>query len=131
LHYRVNTFAHQWIENKGKGKFIMHELPDRTQISSINDMVEMIYIDNDSAIIIAGNLYGTEVETPRNDASIGLVLQLDPNGEIKVIPPEESSLFIKGEVKAIRKIKLASGKDAFLFAINNDSLKLVELDLNP
>jgi hypothetical protein len=109
----------------------MHELPNRAQISSINDMVEMKFADNDFAIIIAGNLYGTEVETPRNDASIGLVMQLDPKGEIKVIPPEESSLFIKGEVKAIRKIKLASGKDAFLFAINNDSLRLVELDLNP
>jgi len=131
LHYRVNTFTHQWIENKGNGKFIMHELPNRTQISSINDMVEIKYADNDTAIIIAGNLYGTEAETPRNDASIGLVLQSDLKGEIKVIPPEESSLFIKGEVKAIRKIKLASGKDAFLFAINNDSLKLVELDLNP
>ncbi len=56
----------------------MHELPNRTQISSINDMVEMKYDDNDSAIIIAGNLYGTEVETPRNDASIGLVLQFRP-----------------------------------------------------
>ena len=90
----------------------MHELPTRTQFSSINDMVEMKYKDNNSAIIIAGNLYGTEVETPRNDASIGLVLQPDPKGEIKVIPPEESTLIVKGEVKAIRKIKLASGNDA-------------------
>lgn len=131
LHYRVNTFAHQWIENTGKGKFIIHELPERAQISSINDMVEITYADNNNAIIIAGNLYNTEAETPRNDASIGLVLQSDLKGKIKVIPPEESSLLIKGEVKAIRKIRLASGKDAFLFAINNDSLKLVELDLNP
>ncbi|HBC79668.1 MAG TPA: hypothetical protein DCZ51_13635 [Bacteroidales bacterium] len=126
LHYRVNTFAHQWIENKGKGKFIIHELPARTQISSINDMVEMKYTDNNSAIFIAGNLYNTEVETPRNDASIGLVLQQDPEDEIKVILPEESDLFVKGEVKAIRKIKLASGNDALLFAINSDSLKLIE-----
>ena len=57
---------------------------------------------------------------------LDLVLQPDPKGEIKVIPPEESNLFVKGEVKAIRKIKLASGNDALLFAINNDSLKLIE-----
>jgi hypothetical protein len=131
LHYKANTFANYWIENKGKGKFVMHKLPNRAQFSSINDMVEMKYKDNDTAFIIAGNLYGSEVETPRNDASIGSVLLSNAKGEIKVVPPSESTLIIKGEVKVIGKIRLASGKDAFLFAINNDSLKLIEFDSNP
>lgn len=126
LHYKANTFANYWIENKGKGEFTMHKLPNWAQFSSINDMVEIKYKDNSTAFIVAGNLYGSEVETPRNDASIGLVLLSDAKGEIKVVPPAESTLIIKGEVKVIRKIKLASGKDAFLFAINNDSLKLIE-----
>ena len=130
LHYKANTFASYWIENKGKGAFTMHKLPNWAQFSSINDMVEIKYNDNTTAFIIAGNLYGSEVETPRNDASIGLVLLSDNKGEIKVVPPEESSLMIKGEVKVIRKIKLASGNDALLFAINNDSLKLLEFKLN-
>jgi enediyne biosynthesis protein E4 len=130
LHYKANTFASYWIENKGKGEFTMHKLPNWAQFSSINDMVEIKYNDNTTAFIIAGNLYGSEVETPRNDASIGLVLLSDNKGEIKVVPPEESSLMIKGEVKVIRKIKLASGNDALLFAINNDSLKLLEFKLH-
>lgn len=129
LHYQVNTFAHYWIENKGNGVFKMHKLPNRAQLSSINAVAEIN--DKDStAFIVAGNLYGSEAETPRNDASIGLVLKSDAKGEIRVIPPSESGLVVKGEVKAIGKIKLASGKDGFLFAINNDSLILVELDLN-
>jgi hypothetical protein len=131
LHYRVNTFANYWIENKGKGEFTMHKLPNRAQFSSINDMVEIKYKSNGTAFIVAGNLYGSEVETPRNDASIGLVLQSNSKGEIRIVPPAESTLLIKGEVKVIRKIKLASGKEAFLFAINNDSLKLIEYDSNP
>jgi hypothetical protein len=126
LHYKANTFANYWIENKGKGEFTMHKLPNWAQFSSINDMVEIKYKDNSTAFIVAGNLYGSEVETPRDDASIGLVLVSDAKGEIKVVPPAESTLLIKGEVKAIRKIKLASGKEAFLFAINNDSLRLIE-----
>ena len=128
LHYNVNTFAHHWIENKGNGEFKMHKLPNRAQLSSINAMAE-IEEKNSTAVIVAGNLYGSEVDTPRNDASIGLVLKSDANGEIRVVPPSESGLAVKGEVKAIRKIKLASGKDGFLFAINNDSLKLIELAL--
>jgi hypothetical protein len=126
LHYIANTFASCWIENKGKGEFSMHNLPNRAQFSSINDMTEIKYKDNSTAFIIAGNLYGSEVETPRDDAGIGLILTSNAKGEIKVVPPSESSLMIKGEVKVIRKIKLVSGKYAFLFAINNDSLKLIE-----
>jgi len=108
----------------------MHKLPNWAQFSSINDMAEIKYNDNCTAFIVAGNLYGSEVETPRNDASIGLVLLSDAKGEIKVVPPAESTFRIKGEVKVIRKIKLASGKDGYLFAINNDSLKLIEFNLN-
>jgi len=125
LHYTANTFASYWIENKGKGKFEMHQLPNWAQLSSINDMAEIKYKNNDHAFIVAGNLYGSEVETPRNDASIGLVMTYS-NGEIKAVPPSESNFMIKGEVKVIEKIKLASGKVAYLFAINNDALKLIE-----
>jgi hypothetical protein len=89
-------------------------------------MAEIKGKDNCTAFIIAGNLYSSEVETPRNDASIGLVLISDSKGEISAVPPSESNLRISGEVKVIRKIKMASGKDAYLFAINGDSLKLIE-----
>lgn len=124
LHYRINTFAHYWIENKGNGKFDMHILPNLTQFSSVND-ISVIKYNNSAAFVIAGNLYNSEVETPRNDASIGLVIT-NINGELKAIPPAESNLIIKGEVKAIEKIKLANGKNSLLFGINNDSLRLIE-----
>jgi hypothetical protein len=130
LHYKAHTFTNSWIENTGNGIFKMHQLPNMAQFSSINDIAEMKTENGSKAFIIGGNLYGSEVETPRNDAGVGLVIKSDSMGEIKVVPPDESSLLIKGEVKVIRKIRLASGKDAFLFAINNDSLKLLEWGLN-
>jgi hypothetical protein len=108
----------------------MHKLPNWAQFSSINDMVEIKYSNNCTAFIVAGNLYDSEVETPRDDASIGLVLLSDNKGDIKVVPPAESTFMINGEVKVIRNIRLASGKDASLFAINNDSLKLIEFNVN-
>jgi hypothetical protein len=95
------------------------------QFSSINDVVEFDDKQEDQAYIVAGNLYGSEVEVPRNDASVGLVLRSDSMGGLKAIPPPESTLMIRGEVKAIRAIRLASGETAYLFAINNDSLKLI------
>ena len=130
LHYSADTFANSWIENKGNGIFTMHKLPNRAQFSSINDMAEIEDDKKNKTFIVAGNLYGSEPQTPRNDACIGLVMQSDTTGAIKVVPPAESTLFIKGEIKALRKIKLVSGKNAFLFAINKDSLRLVEFNLN-
>jgi hypothetical protein len=129
LHYRINTFASIWIENKGKGTFEMHKLPNPAQFSSINDMAEINY-NNSKVLLVAGNLYNSEVETPRNDASVGLLLQYTGNKQLVAIPPSESKLLIRGEVKAIEKIKLASGKVGLLFAINNESLKLIEVDAN-
>jgi hypothetical protein len=131
LHYRANTFANCWIENLGKGRFEMHKLPVRAQLSAINDMVEIDYLNNGHAYVVAGNFYSSEVEVPRSDASIGLVITVNTHGEVYAIPPAQSNLLIKGEVKAIEKIKLASGKEAVLFAINNGALKLLKPVLNP
>jgi hypothetical protein len=131
LHYRVNTFAHYWIENKGKNDYTMHRLPNRAQISSVNDVVSLAYNREGPAIIVAGNLYNSEAETPRNDAGVGLVLQMDALGNLNAIPPDESSLMIRGEVKVIESISLGNGKQGLLFAINNDSIRLFEVQPEP
>ncbi len=122
LSYKVNTFASVWIENKGKGKFVIHDLPYGAQISSINDIADI-----GKSFVVAGNLYNTEVETPRNDASVGLVMKYDKELGMYSVPPSESGLMIKGEVRCIVPIKLASGKNALLFAINGSALKLIEI----
>ena len=41
LSYTVNTFASVWIENKGQGKFSIHDLPGQAQFSSINDIADL------------------------------------------------------------------------------------------
>ena len=44
------------------------------------------------------------------------------------VPPSESGLMVKGEVRRIIPIKLATGKKALLFGINSSGLKLIEID---
>ena len=127
LSYTVNTFAHFWMENDGAGKYVMHRLPVKSQFSSVNAM-EIIDVNNDRFpdLLLGGNLYGSEVETPRNDASVGLVLQGLRDGGFIAQPPGENGLIVKGEVRAIKSIKLGKGGQiAYLFAINNDSVKLI------
>jgi hypothetical protein len=126
LSYKVNTFASVWIENQGKGKFVIHELPNRAQFSSINDIAGIDYLGK--SYVIAGNLYNSEVETPRNDASVGLVLKYDKESGINAVPPSESGLMVRGEVRRIIPIRLVTGKNALLFGINNSGLKLIEFE---
>ena len=72
------------------------------QVSSINDiLVKDFDSDGYLDLLVAGNLYDSEVETPRNDASIGLLLRGDGKGDFEAVPTSESGVRIIGEVRAL------------------------------
>ena len=72
--YAVDTFAHHWFENLNDTDFIPHVLPDLVQLSSVTIEEVNFNDDNYPDIIIHGNRYDYEPETPRNDAGLGVVL---------------------------------------------------------
>ena len=119
LHYSVETFSSVYLENKGN-KFIMSSLPPIVQFSAVNKILKKD-IDNDGQtdIIIAGNMYNSEVETPRNDASVGLFLKYDQNRFIP-IPTNESGLFLNGDIKDMEFIKI--NKSDYIISAKNDDL---------
>lgn len=83
--------------------------------------------DNYLDIISAGNLLHSEIETPRNDAGIGQVIQTSNDG-FTLIDSNQSKLFLNGEVKDIATIRLGKEKKVgILVAVNNDELKLMTL----
>ena len=57
-----------------------------------------------------------------------LLLKYDKESGMYPVPPSESGLMVKGEVRRILPIKLATGKNALLFGINNSGLKLIEIE---
>ncbi|CAM4310212.1 VCBS repeat-containing protein [Zobellia nedashkovskayae] len=127
LHYEAKTFANSWIENKN-GEFIIHELPKRAQFSSINKFEIFNYNgDQFPDMLIGGNLYEAEVETPRNDSGIGLVLVGGVKNDFELLDMNESGLYAPGEIKDIKSINIGDQKKpAFIFSVNNDSLLLIE-----
>ncbi|GAB3650224.1 VCBS repeat-containing protein [Echinicola sediminis] len=129
-HYEVKNFGHCYVENLGNEQFELHVIKDNfMQLAPINTMVvEDINRDGHSDMIYAGNLYASEVETPRGDSSYGGLMLGNSQGDFKSLKPYESGLFVKGEVKAAKKLKLASGGEGILFAKNNDYLQLVKLN---
>jgi hypothetical protein len=127
-HYEVRSFAHAYMENTGDGRFKLIPLDNFTQLASINTMVTLdANKDGNLDVVYAGNLYGSEVETPRSDASYGGLLLGDGKGGFISQMPYESGLYIKGEVKSAHKVRLAGGEEGILFAKNNDYLQLIKI----
>ena len=128
LQFKVHSFASIYLENEGDGKFKQWPLDNLAQISSINAIVTDDF-DNDGNIdlLVGGNLYGSEVETPRNDSSFGSLMVGNGKGSFNSKMPYESGLMVKGEIKAMEKLRLAGGQHGILFAKNNDYLQLMKI----
>jgi len=127
LHYEIKSFASVYIENRD-GAFILHQLPNIAQISSINQIIVQDF-DGDSNLdaIIAGNLFRSEVETPRNDAGTGLFLKGDGKGNFEALSSSDTGFFAIGDVKDMVPIVIG-GKEYILVGKNSDYLQFIELN---
>ncbi|NBC24897.1 MAG: hypothetical protein GVX78_04700 [Bacteroidetes bacterium] len=119
LHEQVKTFSSTVFINRRDG-FEAQPLPNLAQISPIMG-IEVLDINQDGNldIIAAGNMYNTEVETPRYDAGNGVVLLGDGNGSFRALDVHESGLYAPKNVKDIAVLK-AKGKAKYLLVANND-----------
>ncbi len=131
LHYEAKTFASAFFENLGKGKFEMHSLPSEAQVSSINDIIIDDYNnDGNKDILVAGNLYATEIETPRNDAGIGLVLLGDGKNNFTPLASRSSGFLAPFDVKKLAKISTGDG-NYILCGVNNGAIQFFRLNESP
>lgn len=126
LHYQVNTFATTYIENKD-GQFVLHQLANDVQLSSINQiLVKDFNGDGNLDIVCAGNLYGSEIETPRNDAGTGVFLSGNGKGDFTALSILESGFYIPKDVKDLAFITVDK-KPFILAAVNNDFIKFIAI----
>lgn len=115
--------------NKGKGKFTIKKLPTRVQLSCINGITcTDINKDGNIDLIMAGNNYEFKPQFSRLDADYGDVLLNDGNLEFTWQDYDKSGIFIKSEVKHIKKLKDKNGKLFILFAINNEKPKIFSIN---
>ncbi len=126
LHYKATNFATSYLENLGNGEFRFHTLPNLAQISSVNRiLVSDVDHDGHLDLVMGGNLFGSEAETTRNDASIGLYLKGDGKGGFIPVPAVESGLYMGGDVKDIKQIQLGPQQsEGFVSAKNSGYLQI-------
>jgi hypothetical protein len=127
-HYKATTFETTYVENLGNFQFKTHNIPGLSQFSSVNSiLVDDFDKDGNGDALLSGNLYQSEVETPRNDASYGVFLKGNGKGEFTTLYPNQSGLMVKGDVKnaGILRTKNGIGK-RIVFAKNGEELQFIE-----
>lgn len=127
IHYQASNFGTTYFENESNGSFRKKILSNYAQLSSTNAIIAHDFNqDNKLDLLLAGNLYSSEVETARNDAGYGTYLEGDGSGNFEPKKPFDSGLYLQGDIKAAALIQLAGGKWGMLFAANNGRLQLVK-----
>jgi hypothetical protein len=123
LHYQTDTFASVFLHNNGGGSFSASALPNLAQISPIKGIVAHdVDGDGNLDLIVAGNLYDSEPNTPRADAGNGLWLRGDGRGHFAPVPPSQSGFLAPLNASGLALIKTIAGK-AVLVANTGDSLQ--------
>jgi hypothetical protein len=123
VHYGADTFASVYLQNNGNGTFASFALPTLAQISPIKGIIAHdVDGDGNLDLIVAGNLYQAEPNTPRADAGNGLWLKGDGHGHFTPVPSGESGFLAPLDVTSLALIKTPAGS-AVLVANHGDSLQ--------
>jgi hypothetical protein len=123
LHYQVDGFASVVLRNDGGGAFSATPLPRLAQIAPIRSIVvHDVDGDGNLDLVVAGNLYDTEPNTPRADAGNGLWLRGDGKGRFAPVSPRESGFLAPRNASGLALLGVPSGK-ALLVANTGDSLR--------
>ncbi len=116
------SLASELLMNKGGKSFERHELPEITQLSTLNDLlIEDVNGDQHQDLVLVGNNYAQETLFGRYDASVGTILLGDGKLNWKNVTPSESKFIADGDAKFIKLINVSSGK-ACMVTNNNDSI---------
>lgn len=124
LNYKAYGFASLYVENQGDGRLAASPLPAAAQVSSVNDQV-VTDVDGDGYLdlVLAGNLFTSEIETSRNDAGVGMWLRGDGQGAFTAVPAHRSGLYLPADVKQLELVE--SGGMLLLLAAVNDGPAIV------
>ncbi len=123
----VTTFESILLINQGEGIFKKQNLPIYAQQFPLLKTI-VTDIDNDGFddCILAGNIYETEVETPRLDAKSGVVLLSNTKDGYTALPYTKTGLYLSGNVKDLELVETSQGR-VLLSTTNNDRLNAYKI----
>lgn len=124
LHLHATDLRSMVWWNDG-GHFTPSALPNLAQIAPVRGcIVDDVNNDGRPDLVVAGNLYGSEVETTRYDAGNGLVLLGDGKRGFTPVPVLTSGLFAPDDVRDLQVVHLGkAGLPLYVIASNSGPLR--------
>jgi len=124
LKLSVNNFSSGIYVNEG-GKYTFQELPLQAQAFPVMGIVtEDVNADGFMDIILAGNIYNMEIETPRLDSGDGLVLLGDGKLAYSALKSVDTGFKVSRDVKDLSALKINKENKLLLVANNNGPLEI-------
>ncbi|MBK8340075.1 MAG: VCBS repeat-containing protein [Flavobacteriales bacterium] len=130
LHYSATEFRSMVFRNEG-GTFTPSPLPMLAQFSLVRG-IEVADLNGDGHLdlVTVGNLFGTEVETTRYDASTGAVLLGDGKLGFTAIPSSTTGFMARGDARDVALLR-TGGAPRFVVANNSGPLQVFTLTRPP
>lgn len=111
----------QLLINNGNGSFEFRSLPINAQFSPVYAIESLDFNeDGKTDLVLCGNFFDVIPEMGQYDASYGLLLEGLGNGQFRALDAS-AGFTVKGQVRQLRIIKDAAGKDLLFVVRNNDA----------
>ncbi len=122
---QCQRFESSYIENKGAGNFVLHDLSLALQYAPINDfLIDDFNEDGWLDALAIGNSYSTEVGIGYYDAFTGALLEGNGTGSFRVKRGNAIGLAAEKDAKSLAQLQLSTGQDLIMVGNNSDSLQL-------
>jgi len=126
----ASIFSSVYVENQTDSTWTVTSLPSRAQLSPVYSiLVSDLTGDDNHDVIMGGNLYGVRPKQGRYDASLGTVLRWR-EGKWRALSPDQTGLYLEGQVRSLRLVNGPEGRDRILVARNNARPTLVRLQMH-
>ncbi|NNE27359.1 MAG: VCBS repeat-containing protein [Saprospiraceae bacterium] len=128
LHYSANNFKSIVLWNEGHGKFNQAELPYQAQLFPVQDIIcTDLNGDKLTDLILSGNWFVSEIETPRADNGSGLVLLNKGSRQWNALDTKASGLFTPHDVRSLLLVESPNTKK-LIVGNNNYAAQVFEFD---
>ncbi|MEL6252296.1 MAG: VCBS repeat-containing protein [Bacteroidota bacterium] len=123
LAYKAEYLQSAILWNEAGGNPTLQALPIEAQVSpvfgiAIADMDGDTHMD----IVLGGNFYALKPEVGRQDANFGVFLKGNSSKNFQYLSPEESGIYLRGEVRDMKVFEGKDSKPLLMVARNNESV---------
>ena len=123
----ADTFTSTIAVNNGNGAFTLKPLPAEAQFAPIYASVASDFDgDGKTDLVVAGNFFDVSPMLGRYDASYGLLLHGDGQGNFTAIDPQRSGVSIDGQVRDMKLVRTPKGR-LVAVARNNDQMLMLRI----